>query len=150
MIPVWRKQYVQPGRDEDLGWISGLDASDGAQLGDGTTNVDMAVQSFKDDSNINVLLRRFGVTGQLPIASSSPFYGDFSEVGTYQDALNMVLEADQAFQTLPSKIRNRFRNDPAELIAFLEDDTNRAEAEQLGLVKPPPPATEPQVIPLTP
>lgn len=121
----WRKQYVEPERDAELGELSAVDCSD---------LPDLTLQQYKDDTDVNVLMRRFGVTGQLPVSSVKPFYGDFSEVGSYQDALNRVREAEAAFAALPSKVRNRFRNDPGELIAFVMDASNVDEARELGLL----------------
>ena len=57
----------------------------------------------------------------------------------------MVMAADDAFMALPANIRERFNNDPAELVDFVSDDRNRSEAIDLGLV--PPPAKPDGVIP---
>lgn len=97
---------------------------------------DLAIQSAKDDADINVIVKRFGVTGQLGVPNVEPFYGDFSEVEDYQTAMNRVLEADRAFMQLSSDVRNKFRNDPARLIEFLADPENRDEARELGLLRP--------------
>lgn len=104
---------------------------------------DKAVQSGKDDADINVILKRFGVTGQLPVPNMEPFYGDFSQEVDYQTALNRVLEADTAFSRLPSEVRNRFSNDPLELIRFLDNEDNLEEARRMGLLRPEEPAPAP-------
>jgi len=70
----------------------------------------------------------------LPESPLSPRYGDFTGIGDYHTALNRVIAAQDEFEALPAQIRARFNNDPAELIAFLDDDNNRPEAESLGLV----------------
>lgn len=134
----WRQQYQDKEWDEALGLMDAVEQPDGP-------DEDLAVQSYKDDSDINVLMRRFGVTGQLPTANILPFYGDFSAATTYQEALNMVLQADQAFDSLPARIRNRFNNDPMQLIRFLENDQNRDEAAELGLTIPRQPEDPPIV-----
>ena len=36
---------------------------------------------------------------------------------------------------LPSRVRRRFDNDPAELMEFLADEANREEAVMLGLIE---------------
>lgn len=136
----WRQQYADPYRDEELGQKSEIHCSE-----------DLAVQAYKDDSDINTIVRRFGVTGELPRSSVEPFYGDFSEAVDYQTALNMTIEARQAFDSLPSSVRSRFENDPGKLIGFLQDDSNREEAETLGLVrKAPAPRAEPVPVPAPP
>lgn len=99
-------------------------------------SVDRTIQSAKNDSDINVIVKRFGLTGQLRLSNVEPFYGDFSGVEDYQSAMNMLLDANRAFMDLPSEVRNRFANDPAKLIAFVNDDANVDEARKLGLLRP--------------
>ncbi len=94
-------------------------------------------QHFKDETDINNILRQFNVTGMLPEAPLSPRYGDFSGIVDYHSALNAVIAAEDSFMTLPAQIRARFENDPAQLIDFLGDENNRSEAEKLGLLEVP-------------
>ena len=94
-------------------------------------------QHFKDETDINNILRQFNVTGMLPEAPLSPRYGDFSGIVDYHSALNAVIAAEDSFMTLPAQIRARFENDPAQLIDFLGDENNRSEAENLGLLDKP-------------
>lgn len=93
-------------------------------------------QQFRDECDINEIVRRFGLTGQLPENLRAPQYGDFTGVSDYQTALNAVIAADEAFMELPANVRERFDNDPAKFVDFCSDDANRAEAERLGLVFP--------------
>ncbi len=95
----------------------------------------LAQQHFKDECDINNILRQFNITGLLPQSPLSPRYGDFSGITDYHTALNRVIAAQDEFEGLPAQIRARFDNDPAKLIEFLEDETNRPEAEELGLVE---------------
>lgn len=96
----------------------------------------MTQQQFRDECDINEIVRRFGLTGQLPENLRAPQYGDFTGVSDYQTALNAVMAADDAFMELPAHVRERFDNDPAKFVDFCSDDSNRAEAERLGLVFP--------------
>jgi phage internal scaffolding protein len=95
----------------------------------------LAQQHYKEECDINTILQKFSITGILPEAPLSPRYGDFSGVGDYHTALNRVIAAQEEFEALPAQIRARFDNDPAKLIEFLDDEANRPEAEQLGLVE---------------
>jgi len=94
----------------------------------------LAQQHFKDECDINNILRQFNITGLLPESPISPQYGDFTGIGDYHTALNKVIAAQDEFDSLPAQIRARFDNDPASLIEFLNDEANRPEAEELGLV----------------
>jgi len=92
-------------------------------------------QHFKDETDINNILRQFNITGQLPTKALSPRYGDFTGIGDYHSALNQVIAAEGEFMTLPAQLRARFDNDPQELIEFLNNPENKDEAIKLGLVK---------------
>jgi len=91
-------------------------------------------QHFKDETDINNILRQFNITGQLPSKAISPRYGDFTGIGDYHSALNQVIAAETEFMTLPATLRARFNNDPQELIEFLDNPENMTEAKKLGLV----------------
>jgi len=92
-------------------------------------------QQFRAECDINTILERFNVTGQLPIGSVQPQYGDFSGIIDYQSALNAVMAAQDSFLALPAKIRARFDNDPALFVDFASDEANRDELKALGLLR---------------
>jgi len=94
----------------------------------------LAQQQFKDETDINNILRQFNITGILPESPLSPRYGDFTGIVDYHSALNAVIAAEDGFMTLPADIRARFENDPENLINFLNDDKNKDEAIKLGLI----------------
>jgi phage internal scaffolding protein len=96
----------------------------------------LAQQHFKDECDINNILRQFNITGLLPEAPLSPRYGDFTGIGDYHSALNQVIAAEDEFMSLPAQIRARFENDPTQLIEFLDKPENINEAIKLGLVNP--------------
>lgn len=101
-------------------------------------------QQFAEESDINTIVRKFGLTGELPEPGHMPQSGDFTEtVNDYQTALHMVIAADRAFMEFPAELRDRFHNDPGRMIKFIEDDKNRDEARKLGILKPEPPKAEP-------
>ena len=91
-------------------------------------------QQFKDETDINVIVERFGVTGLLPQAMHMPSYDDFTQVVDYHTAMNAMRAAEDSFNALPANIRERFRNDPQLLVEFCSDDANIAEARTLGLL----------------
>jgi len=97
----------------------------------------LAQQNFKDESDINYIVRQFGLTGELPGQAISPQYGDFTGVLDYHSAVNAVLAAQDEFMDLPAQMRARFDNDPAKLIDFLGNQENRDEAIKLGLIAKP-------------
>lgn len=122
----------------DLVFRSGYDFSFGDRDDYVETMESLTVQSSKDECDINLIIERANKGINPPLNKSSPIYGDFSEVGDYAQALEKVRAADQAFGALPSSIRSRFNNDPAQLVNFVRNVANRDEAVRLGLVEPPP------------
>jgi len=96
----------------------------------------LAKQQFRDDADINVILKKYQDTGIPPEPSrAAAHYGDFSNVDDYQTALNSVMAANASFDALPAELRARFHHDPAQLLQFVLDDKNLAEAESLGLIQ---------------
>lgn len=96
----------------------------------------LAQQQYAEESDINYIANRFGLTGEMPQVSSLPTYGDFTGIYDFQSAQNAVIQARNQFMTLPAKVRARFDNDPQKLLAFLDDEDNRDLAVAMGLVKP--------------
>lgn len=91
-------------------------------------------QAHANEVDINQIVSRYQKTGILPGSSGTPIYGDFTQVDDYQSASEAVLAADAAFMSLGADVRKRFHNNPAELLAFLEDARNLDEAMDMGLV----------------
>lgn len=100
-------------------------------------------QHFKDEVDINTIVRRFGVSGQMPDFLPSGVYGDFSGIEDYDSAVAAIERAQDGFMSLPAEVREKFSNDPGRLIQLAqtmsEDDFGK-------LVFPPgpvPPAEPP-------
>lgn len=108
----------------------------------------MAQQSAKDECDINTIVKRFGLTGQLPSGVRMPSYGDFTGLSDFQSALDAVRSAAESFQEMPADVRSRFQNDPALFVDFCSRLENRAEAIKLGLVPPDPPPPVPEIGPV--
>lgn len=100
-------------------------------------------QEFKDEADVNNLLKRYQLTGdfydplKLSRVSAKPLFGDFTHFTDFQACQNALIEAQNAFSSLPVKVRQKFGHDPAKLIEWLADDANREEAIELGLIEKP-------------
>jgi len=104
----------------------------------------LTLQQAAAECDINLIVDRYAKTGSwsssgAPPRGGSPSFGDFSDVADFMSAQNAVIEAQAAFDSLPAKMRKRFDNDPASLLAFMEDPSNKSEAISLGLVNAPEP-----------
>ena len=96
----------------------------------------LAQQQFRAECDINNILKQFNVTGELPIGSVQPQYGDFSGITDYQSALNAVIAAQDSFLALPAELRAKFDNDPALFVEFASDEANKDEMKAMGLLRP--------------
>lgn len=93
-------------------------------------------QEFAAECDINTIMARYIRTGEMPhINLRAPQYFDSSGVD-FQTHMNAIGEAKSLFAELPSDIRNRFRNDPAQFIDFCGDPANRTELAHMGLLSP--------------
>lgn len=110
----------------------------------------LAQQSMLEESDINTIVMRFGLTGTLPQGVRAPTYGDFTGISDFHSAVNAISEANESFDELPANVRARFHNNPAEFVDFCSDVNNRDEAVKLGLVFPqePPAEVPPPVAPV--
>lgn len=90
---------------------------------------------FKEEADVNnIVAQCIKKAIALPSGDRQPMFEDFSEIGTYQDAVHSVAKANEEFSHLPSEIRAKFDNNVQSLIDFLDDPENKAEAIELGLL----------------
>jgi len=100
----------------------------------------LAKQSFKDECNINTIMGKYDKTGLIEhLNTHQGQYGDFVGFQDYQTSLNQILEADEMFMSIPSKIRSRFQNDPEKFLQFAQDPENLDQMIEMGLARPKPP-----------
>lgn len=100
------------------------------------SGVSRTVQSQKDEADINVIVRRFGITGQLPQNVRVPSYQDFSEVFDFRSAMGVVAAAQQSFMMMPADVRARFGNDPHRFVEYASKEENLDEMRKMGLAIP--------------
>lgn len=96
----------------------------------------MTQQHFAEECDINTIVRRFGITGELPTGVRMPTYADYSNVVDFHTAMNAIAKANEAFDEMPVEVRARFHHDPGEFVDFCSQESNRSEAIKLGLVLP--------------
>lgn len=77
-----------------------------------TGDESLTQQSFKDECDINVILKRFAVTGEMPDNVRVPQYGEFEESFDFMSSMNVIRAAEESFAAMPAAIRERFNNDP--------------------------------------
>lgn len=92
-------------------------------------------QSFSDECDINNIMARFEKTGIIEhLNQHQGTYGDFTLITDYHSALLQVIDAQNSFNSLPSKLRAQFNNDPGLFLTFVQDPDNIPELEKMGLI----------------
>lgn len=96
---------------------------------------DQARQEMKAECDINNIMAKYQRTGVLDhIKSHGLHYGDY-EATDFQQAMELLANAQAMFDELPSKARKHFKNDPAEFLSFINDPNNADLMVELGLAK---------------
>lgn len=95
----------------------------------------LAQQQFKEESDINTIARRFGLTGELPSNVPMVLQGDFTNVMDFRGAMDLIVQAREAFDAQPAAVRARFDNDPQKFLDFTSDVKNLDEAIKFGLIR---------------
>lgn len=93
-----------------------------------------AKQSFKEEVDINTIVKRFGIGYEIPDNIRTPEYGDFTNVNDFHTMMNTVATTRENFELLPAHLRAKFNNNPVDYVEFCLEDKNRAELKELGLL----------------
>lgn len=102
-----------------------------------TTGESQVQQNAKDECDINNIVKKRETTGLITHISSRPArYGNFITAHDFKSAMDQIIEAQDTFDMLPSEVRKRFANDPAQFLEFAQDPANEAELQKMGLLPP--------------
>jgi len=90
-------------------------------------------QHFKDEADINEIMRRWLKTGEIKEIPLPPQYGDFTEMETdYHSLNNRIAETNALFYRLPAAVRASYQNDPG---LWVEDVNTRLAGGDLEPLK---------------
>ena len=107
--------------------------------GDVVVPPSMTKQEFVRECDVNNVIKQYKQTGMVAhvnAKASQGAYQDLPDAVDFQESLHLVMPAEQAFMTLPAKVRDKFGQDPAEFLAFMANPENEAEIRALGLANP--------------
>lgn len=91
-------------------------------------------QSFKDESDINHIVKRYQKAGVPLTMQPGAIFGDFTDADTFRRSHDAIATAKSEFEKLPSNVRNFFDNDVALCIDFMANPENEADCIELGLM----------------
>lgn len=91
-------------------------------------------QSQARECDINFIMKRAQAGTLTHINPNQGIYADLSGSVDYQEALELVIAAGNAFDALDANVRKRFANDPGLFMEFINNPENYDEARKLGLV----------------
>jgi len=94
-------------------------------------------QSFRDEVDINQVIRRYQKTGILPQNNTHELtFGDYSNPIDFHEAQNKIMRANDLFYALPSHIRREFNDNPGDFLNFAQDPENKSAMVEMGLLPP--------------
>ncbi len=103
-----------------------------------TTGPSKTHQAMAPECDVNSIMRKYEKTGVLSHTNSfEGRYADFTFTPIdYQESINAVMAADEAFGALPARVRQRFHNDAGSFVEFCSNPANHDELVKLGLAAP--------------
>lgn len=98
-------------------------------------------QHFRDGTQVDSILKQYATRGidannvglfqqnvaRMPYGEQSPLTFD------YQGQLNSIVKVNQYFDSLPARLRDKFRHDPSQMLRFMADPKNKEECQKMGL-----------------
>jgi phosphotransferase system IIB component len=99
----------------------------------------MTKQALADNANINKLIKKHGITHVVQNMSNlEVLYGEITSYDL-QEAMQMNIDAQEAFMEVPSEVRKKFGNDAGAFIDFATNPENISQMREWGMAPPPPP-----------
>lgn len=92
-------------------------------------------QAHAAECDVNKIMSKYARLGTLPQHVGVSQYGDFTQVDDYLGAQLRIKDAQAQFRALPARVRDRFKNNVALFLSFIQDKNNLVEAKELGLLK---------------
>lgn len=98
----------------------------------------LTIQSEREKTNINKIMAKYQQTGHIPQVVAKPIYADLTVTAqSFQEAMNVVQNANMHFEMLPALIRKQFDNDPVQFLQFVQNPENKEKCQEMGLFERP-------------
>jgi len=93
-------------------------------------------QHHKDEVNINNIVKRHGHELIAKTAALQQFKYDDVVGNDFQETMNIIIKAQDSFQSVPSDIRKQFNNNPAEFMDYIHNPENKEQLVAWGMMEP--------------
>lgn len=90
---------------------------------------------FAEETDLNVLMKRYGA-GAFNALPLNPRFLDTDGLPDLQDAMQLMVDAEASFMSLPSDLRKEFDNDAVRFVQFATDPANIEQLREWGLAAP--------------
>jgi len=91
-------------------------------------------QAHAEQADINYIMAKYRKTGLLEHSRKHSNNYGFATSDDFHTSMNIITQANEMFQDLPSDIRANFYNDPAQFLDFVSDSENAEEMAAMGLL----------------
>lgn len=93
-------------------------------------------KQWKNDVDVNKIMARYKKTGQITHLRNAAegAYLDLTEIPDLLTAKLQIQQAESTFLQMPASLRQKFNNQPENLISYLSNPSNHEEAIHLGLM----------------
>jgi len=92
-------------------------------------------QNMKDETDINLIMARYQKTGLINFVNTRQAEYMNSNPVDFHQAMNIIAESNSIFADMPAYLRKKFNNDPGQFLDFVQNEENRPEMIELGLVE---------------
>jgi phage internal scaffolding protein len=93
-------------------------------------------QAHAKEADINYIMRKYLKTGLIEHSRNhQPDYG-FATSEDFHTSMNIITKANTMFEDLPSSIRSKFDNQPSQFLDFVNNENNKKEMQEMGLLNP--------------
>lgn len=96
-------------------------------------------QAHKNEVDINQIVKRHGIDLVTKIGKMRSQEYQFDDVtgNDFQEAANILIRAQEQFDSLPSNVRKEFDHSPAKFLDFVQNPDNMPRMIEMGLANKP-------------
>lgn len=78
----------------------------------GKDDINEFISSFREQTDMSYIIKKLAMGDSSVLTSKTPMFGDFTEMPkTYAESLQLVMDKEKQFMSLPLEVRNKFDND---------------------------------------